>query len=161
MWVKNESSRLGLPAFKILGATWAVYRELRRRIGAQDQPVGGFDAIEDRLASIQPLRLVASTEGNHGRAVARVASWLGLTATILIPVEAGAQKIEAIRSEGAEVVEIDGSYDETVERVRGMAGPENLLIQDTAWDGYETIPRWIVEGYARTFRARADRSWPG
>lgn len=98
VWVKNESSRLGLPAFKILGATWAVYRELRRRVGAQDEPVSGFDAIEDRLASVRPLRLVASTEGNHGRAVARVASWLGLEATILIPVEVDRQLLDRGRA---------------------------------------------------------------
>jgi diaminopropionate ammonia-lyase len=146
--VKDESLRLGLPAFKILGASWAVYRALRRRVGAEDEPVGGFETIAHRLASCRHLRLVASTEGNHGRAVARVARWLGLRSTILIPASAASTKIEAIRSEGAEVVEVDGSDDDTVERVRRMDGPDNLLIQDTAWEGYEAIPRWVVEGYA-------------
>ena len=148
VWVKDESSRLGLPAFKILGASWAVYRVLRRLIGAESEPVGGFGALEERLAPFYPLRLVASTEGNHGRAVARVAAWLGFESMILIPSGADERRIDAIRGEGAEVVEVDGTYDDTVEQVRRLVGPRDLLIQDTAWDGYETIPRWVVQGYA-------------
>src|SRR5690606_9971639 len=83
--VKDESSRLGLPAFKILGASWATYRVLCQRLGGEPE-WGSLDdlaaVVADRLG---PLRLVAATDGNHGRAVARMARLLGLRATILVP----------------------------------------------------------------------------
>jgi diaminopropionate ammonia-lyase len=148
IWVKDESTRLGLPAFKILGASWAVYRELRRRVAAEDEPVAGFDALRERVDALRPFRLVASTEGNHGRSVARVARWLDVESTILIPASAERRRIEAIRSEGAEVVEVDGTYDDTVARLGQVCRPGDLMIQDTAWEGYETIPRWVVQGYS-------------
>jgi diaminopropionate ammonia-lyase len=151
LWVKVESSRFGLPAFKILGASWAAYRELRRLVGAESEPVGGFAPLVRRIAATGIKRLVASTEGNHGRAVARVASWLDLDATILVPRGTARERVEAIRGERAEVVEVNGSYDDTVERARDLAEEGCLLIQDTAWPGYERIPRWVVQGYATMF----------
>ncbi len=76
VWVKDESWRLGLPAFKILGASWAVYKALEARFGA----VGkweNLDELKERLAPLLPLTLAAATDGNHGRAVARMAKLLG------------------------------------------------------------------------------------
>jgi diaminopropionate ammonia-lyase len=145
--VKNESSRFGLPAFKALGASWAVARLLADRAG-----IGIHDLRIERLrelASDDPVTLVTATDGNHGRALARVGSWLGLPVEIVVPDVLSAAAEAAIAGEGANVARIDGSYDDAVAWAAGLA--ERLetaaLVQDTAWDGYEQIPGWIVEGY--------------
>jgi diaminopropionate ammonia-lyase len=146
VFVKDESSRLGLPAFKILGASWAVYRALEERLG--DEDFGDWEVIEDlkqRLEPLRPLSLVAATDGNHGRAVARIAQLLGLGARIFVPGDMVAARREAIAGEGAEVVVVDGGYDEAVER---SAEAEGLLISDTSWSGYERVPSWVIEGYS-------------
>src|SRR5438270_331107 len=82
--VKDESTRLGLPAFKILGASWAVYRMLVDRLGHEPE-WRDLSSLRDALAPPGPLRFVAATDGNHGRAVARMAKLLGYAATILVP----------------------------------------------------------------------------
>jgi diaminopropionate ammonia-lyase len=144
--VKDESSRLGLPAFKVLGASWAVYRALEEALG--DGGFGPWDALEDlrqRLEPLRPLSLVAATDGNHGRAVARVARLLGLGARIFVPGDMVMARREAIAGEGAEVVVVEGGYDEAVGR---SAEAEGLLISDTSWPGYERVPFWVIEGYS-------------
>src|SRR5882672_4688212 len=74
--VKDESNRLGLPAFKILGASWAVYRALEKRLGQSLEPWRTMDELAKRLAPLRPLTLVTATDGNHGRAVAHMAALL-------------------------------------------------------------------------------------
>lgn len=145
LFVKDESSRLGLPAFKILGASYAVSRALSARLGSDEALP--LDALAARLAGHGPLRLVTATDGNHGRAVARVARELGIGATILHPAEVNTPTIAAIGGEGAEVIAVDGPYDDVVEAAAALAGDDSVLVQDTAWAGYTQIPQWIVEGY--------------
>src|ERR687893_1862112 len=149
--VKDESSRMGLPAFKILGASWAIYRVLCERLGSEP-PWDSFDdlaaVVADRLG---PLRLVAATDGNHGRAVARMARMLGLGAKILVPAGTAAARIDGIASEGADVVEVPGTYDDAVSVSADMAGERDLVISDTSWPGYEDPPRWVIEGYSTIF----------
>jgi diaminopropionate ammonia-lyase len=149
VFVKDESSRLGLPAFKVLGASWAVYRALEERLG--DEGFGDWEEIEDlkvRLEPLRPLSLVAATDGNHGRAVARVARLLELGAKIFVPEDMAAARQEAIAREGAEVIVVDGTYDDAVERSAEEAGARGLVISDTSWPGYERIPSWVIEGYS-------------
>lgn len=134
VFAKDESARLGLPAFKALGASWAVHRALRDR--DPDQPV----------------TVVTATDGNHGRAVARFARLLGHRAEIVIPPGVHPLAVQAIVDEGADVTRVDGSYDDAVaEAARRAVEIDGVLVQDTAWDGYEEIPGWIVEGYATLF----------
>ncbi len=97
------------------------------------------------------LELVAATDGNHGRAVARVARMSGLGATILVPRGTVAARIAAIESEGATVEVVDGSYDDAVRLSAEMAGPKRLVLSDTSWPGYEDVPHWVIEGYATIF----------
>src|SRR5437764_15218477 len=73
VWVKDESSRLGLPSFKILGASWATYQMLTSRLGGGLADWADLDDLAARLGPLRPLTLVAATDGNHGRAVAHVA----------------------------------------------------------------------------------------
>ncbi|HEX6263023.1 MAG TPA: pyridoxal-phosphate dependent enzyme, partial [Actinomycetota bacterium] len=78
VWVKDESRRLGLPSFKILGASWATYRTLVERLGRDVEPWSDVAELSERLTPLRPLTLAAATDGNHGRAVARMAALLGL-----------------------------------------------------------------------------------
>jgi len=124
VFVKDESSRLGLPAFKALGASWAVHRVLSDQTG--------------------PVTLTTATDGNHGRAVARMARLFGQRAHVFVPRNVHPRAVETIRAEQAEVTVVDGSYDDAV----GMAAEaDGILVQDMGWPGYEEIPAWIVEGY--------------
>lgn len=138
--VKDESLRLGLPAFKMLGASWAVHRALHGSTGKQP-------------------RLVTATDGNHGRAVARMAALMKLPATIVIPRGVSERAIELVRSEGADVRVLDMSYDDAVRQAAALAeaDPNALLIQDTSWPGYEDVPQWIVDGYATLFDEAAEQ----
>ena len=149
--VKDESSRLGLPAFKVLGASWATYRALVERM-SREPDWATLDelaaAVADQLGA---LRLVAATDGNHGRAVARMARLLGLAATILVPEGTAEARIDGIASEGAEVVVVPGTYDDAVTVSAGMAGERELVVSDTSWPGYQDVPGWVIEGYSTIF----------
>ena len=147
VWVKDESWRLGLPAFKILGASWAVYRALERRSGGIGE-WGDVEELRGRLGPLLPMTLAAATDGNHGRAVARMAKVLGLGARIFVPADMAAARIEAIESEGAEVVVVPSTYDEAVARSAEEADEHCLVISDTSWPGYEDVPRWVIDGYS-------------
>jgi diaminopropionate ammonia-lyase len=131
LFVKDESNRLGLPAFKALGASWAIHRALRER------PPDG------------PVTIAAATDGNHGRAVARFARQFGHRAAIYVPDGVHPAAVQAIRDEGAAVTHIRGDYDAAVQAA--ASAPDAVLVQDMAWDGYEDVPSWIVEGYATLF----------
>jgi diaminopropionate ammonia-lyase len=147
--VKDESSRLGLPAFKVLGASWAVYRALEERL--PEGTFGDWETVEElkvRLEPLRPLNLVAATDGNHGHALARVARLLGLGARIFVPEDMVVARREAIASEGAEVVVVRGTYDEAIERSAAEEGERGLLVSDMSWPGYERIPAWVIAGYS-------------
>jgi diaminopropionate ammonia-lyase len=150
VWVKDESARLGLPAFKVLGASWAVYKALEERLpgGEGFGDWGTVEELKGKLEPLRPLDLVAATDGNHGRALARVAGLLGLGARIFVPEEMVAARREAIAEEGAEVVVVKGTYDEAVERSYEEAGERSLVVSDMSWPGYERIPAWVIEGYS-------------
>jgi diaminopropionate ammonia-lyase len=149
--VKDESDRLGLPAFKILGASWAVNCALSKR-GGFDTPATGLPELRERVGNAA-ITLVTATDGNHGRAVARMAQLLGLAARVYVPAGTTAKTLEAIADEGAQVVQTDLSYDDVVRAAASSTTnrPADILIQDTAWRGYEEIPQWIVDGYSTMF----------
>lgn len=157
VFVKEESGRLGLPAFKILGASYAISRALSARLG-EDRRALPLDELRERVAAagIRPC-LIAATDGNHGRAVAHIARLLGLPARVLFPPSVSDAAKRAIADEGAEAIETPGEYDEVVAAgaARAAADDDALLVQDTAWPGYEDVPQWIVDGYS-TLAVEAD-----
>jgi diaminopropionate ammonia-lyase len=131
--LKDESDRLGLPAFKVLGASWAVERALRERPDTDT--------------------LVAASAGNHGRAVAHVAAQRGLRCRVFLPARSVAARREAIRGEGAEVVVVEGSYEDAVaQAARAGAEPGVLEIADVGDSG---PARWVIDGYATLFSEAA------
>jgi len=141
--LKDESSRMDLPAFKIAGASWAVQRALEDHRG----PFEPWNTLEDLAAQLagSELVLVAATDGNHGRAVARMARRLGLGALIFVPADMVAARQSAIVGEGATVVQVDGSYDEAVASSAHAADQRHVVVSDTSWPGYEAVPRAVIE----------------
>ncbi|MGN0096093.1 MAG: diaminopropionate ammonia-lyase [Corynebacterium sp.] len=160
VFVKDESDRLGLPAFKILGASWAVCCAIAQHLGVE--PVG---LTVDRLRVLLEesrngeVRLVTATDGNHGRAVSHMARLLGVDARIYIPKGISQAAADAISAEGAQLIPLDLTYDDVVEAAAdSVAGHRGeLLIQDTSWSGYVDVPRWIIEGYMTMFDEIADQ----
>jgi diaminopropionate ammonia-lyase len=134
--IKDESNRLGLPAFKILGASWAVERALR------DEP-----AVRT---------LVAASAGNHGRAVAHAAALRGLACRVFLPKRSLPVRREAITAEGAEVVVVDGTYENAVEAAVLAARDDGAaLIADVG----DTGPaEWVIDGYATLFAEAAEQA---
>jgi diaminopropionate ammonia-lyase len=131
--VKDESDRLGLPAFKILGASWAIERLLREEPATHT--------------------LVAASAGNHGRAVARAAALRGLTCRIFLPARALPMRRTAIAEEGADVVIVDGTYEEAVDIAEQAAQADGVaLIADV---GARGPAEWVIDGYATLFAEAA------
>ncbi|CEL62298.1 hypothetical protein RSOLAG1IB_10356 [Rhizoctonia solani AG-1 IB] len=151
--VKDESNRLGLPAFKILGASWATFVVLCKHFGL-DLDSTSLDTIQV-LCKKESISLWAATDGNHGRALARVASIIGATANIYVPRFITEPSKAFIVSEGANVIQIQGNYDEAVRMAAKECtesdSPSAFLIQDTSWEGYEYIPLQISIGYSTLF----------
>lgn len=151
VWVKDESNRFGLPAFKVLGASWAVNRALG--------PARTFAELADSVAG-RAVTLVTATDGNHGRALAYLARSLGLASRIYIPDGLPDSTLQPIRDDGAAVVETGSTYDDAVRIAAASVRAGDVLIQDTSWPGYEDVPRWIVAGYETLFR-EIDEQLPG
>lgn len=127
--LKDESNRLSLPAFKVLGASWALERALREQAGVHT--------------------LVAASAGNHGRAVAHVAALRGLAARIYLPARASAERRAAIAAEGAEIVIVPGEYEQAVRQAAADGEGDGFL---ELADVGETGPaHWVIDGYATLF----------
>jgi diaminopropionate ammonia-lyase len=151
VWVKDESSRLELPAFKMLGASWAAYRAVAKRLGRDPEPWSDVDELRRRIDPLRPLTLAAATDGNHGRAVARMAALLGVASDIYVPAGTAQARIAAIEGERARVTVVDGDYDAAVSGAAARAGKRSLVIADVARPGDEQVPTWVIEGYATIF----------
>ena len=166
LFVKDESARFDLRAFKYLGASWAGFRAVAARTGYAGPAT--LDGLRAYLASAAPgagvsggavnggggaLTLITATDGNHGRAVARTARLLGLPARVYVPKGVPDVVIDRINAEGAVLTVVVADYDGAVMAARADADADagGMLIQDTAWDGYEQVPSWIVEGYETLF----------
>ena len=164
LFLKDESSRFGLNSFKVLGAAYAVGKALAEELG---ESIGNlpFPVLKERVARELPhIRLAATTDGNHGRGVAWMGRQLGLPVFIFMPRGTTQARLNHIKREGAQAQIVDMNYDDTVRFVADKAREENwLVIQDTAWEGYENVPKWIMQGYAtiaREFRADLGETLP-
>ena len=150
IYCKDESLRFGLNAFKGLGGSYAMFRILCEKLGL-DPAVTGFrdfqkDSIRNRCKSIH---FVTATDGNHGKGVSWAAKLFGCSATVFMPegsVEARRKAIEGAGNATAEITDLN--YDQAVDHSWNLAQQNGwILIQDTAWDGYEQYPEWIIDGY--------------
>lgn len=149
LWVKDESHRLGLNAFKVLGASWAIGRILAQKAGCPVEKLSWQDLRDIAMNLTDPITFVTATDGNHGRAVAWAAQQLGCRAVVYMPKGSAAHRLNAILDTGAHGEITDMNYDDAVRLAASMAEKNNwILVQDTAWEGYMEIPQWIMEGYS-------------
>ena len=153
IWVKDESNRLRLGSFKVLGGSFAIYQAIRARLGMLDQEMTFEELTSPEIkAKLGDIVFAAATDGNHGRGVAWSATQLGFRSIVYVHKLTSEARIEAIRNNGAEVVVIDGTYDDAVRQVNLDANHNGWqVIEDTAWEGYEDIPRWVIQGYSTMF----------
>ena len=158
-WVKDESARFGLNAFKGLGASYAIGRVLADKLARDIADTTFADLTSDSAKeALGDLVFATATDGNHGRGVAWAAQQLGQSAAIFLPSHAASFRVERIRGHGAAVTVTDTNYDETVRIVAAAAEQHGwLLIQDTAWPGYEDVPVWIMHGYLTMFSEALDQ----
>ncbi|QTL97517.1 diaminopropionate ammonia-lyase [Iocasia frigidifontis] len=145
IWIKDESYRFGLNAFKVLGGSYAIAKYLSKITGTGKL---SFDSLNKAL-SAKDISFITATDGNHGRGVAWTANRLGYKAVVFMPEGSAEDRISNIRREGAEVIVTDKNYDDTVQLAQEYAKVSGgIIVQDTAWEGYEEIPLWIMQGYA-------------
>jgi diaminopropionate ammonia-lyase len=150
LWIKDESCRFGLNAFKVLGSTYAIGKYLCQLIGKDIGDIS-FDKLSSEYINKKLGRMlfVTATDGNHGRAVAWAASRFGHESAVFMPKNSVRIRLENIKKEGAKAAILDMNYDDAVRFAEKYASERNgVIIQDTAWKGYTDIPMWIMQGYA-------------
>lgn len=149
IYVKDESYRFGLNAFKVLGGSYAIAREIGRLLGLKEEEL----TLDRLLASdvkerLGTLTFVTATDGNHGRGVAWTAQRLGHRAVVFMPKGTAAERLENIRRLGAEASITNVNYDDTVRLARAYAAEhKGIVVQDTSWEGYDEVPLHIMQGY--------------
>lgn len=149
MYVKDESQRLELNSFKVMGGSFALFRFLQKRLGISDEKMSyAYLTGPEARAKIGTLTFAAATDGNHGRGIAWAAGKLGHKCVIYVHSETSAARINAIRSYGATVKVIPGNYDNAVRQIAIDAKRYGWeIISDTSWNGYTEVPTWIMQGY--------------
>jgi len=155
VFVKDESQRFGIKAFKALGASYAIYRFLKMNFEKKfDSPFTPKSFREpDVLKKLGTFVFAAATDGNHGRAVAWTARMLHQKAVIYMPANSARARVKAIESEGARVFLVKGTFDDCVEQCARDAEKNGWqVVSDTAYPGYVDLPRFILLGYTTLFR---------
>ena len=149
IFVKDESYRFGLNAFKVLGGSYAIAREIGIRMGICEEELTLARLLQpDVQARLGQLRFVTATDGNHGRGVAWTAKRLGHRAVVFMPKGTAAERLENILRLGAEASITDCNYDDSVRLARQYAAEhEGIVVQDTSWEGYHNVPLHIMQGY--------------
>ena len=150
LFVKDESYRFGLNAFKVLGGSFAMARYIAGQLGKDVSQVDYSYLTSDKLKEeFGQATFFTATDGNHGRGVAWAANRLGQKAVVLMPKGSVESRFNNIAKEGAKVSIEEVNYDECVRRANAMAEKteHGVMVQDTAWEGYEDIPAWIMQGY--------------
>lgn len=149
IYVKDESYRFGLNAFKVLGGSIAIGKYLAQKLG---KDIGELDyrsiTSEDTRKKLGEITFATTTDGNHGRGVAWTANRLKQKSVVYMPKGSSPIRLENIRAEGAEASITDMNYDDAVRMTAENAKKYGwVVVQDTAWEGYVEIPTWIMQGY--------------
>ena len=149
IFVKDESTRFDLKAFKVLGGSYAVARLVSKKLGLRlEETDYRYLVSREARRKIGRMTFTTATDGNHGRGIAWAAQQFGQEAMIYMPKGAAPSRVENIRSHGAKVEVTNLNYDDTVRLACRNAEEKGWhVIQDTAWEGYEEIPLWIMQGY--------------
>jgi len=162
IWVKDESTRLELNSFKVLGGSFALYRFIQDRLGIDDEKMTYEYLISKEVKEkLGELIFASATDGNHGRGVAWAAQRLGHKSVIYVHSETSQRRIESIRACGATVEVIKGNYDDAVRQIVVDAKKNGWeVISDTSWEGYTQVPTWIMQGYM-TMMVEAQEQFSG
>ena len=150
IYIKDESKRFDLNAFKVMGGIYAIGKYISKQLNIDIDKLT-FDElkspkIKDKIGEIT---FISATDGNHGRGVAWAARELGQKSVIYMPKGSSQTRLDAIKKEGAEAKITDVNYDETIRICSELAEENNLvMVQDTDWEGYEEIPLWVMQGYS-------------
>ena len=150
LYVKDESYRFNLNAFKPLGGIYAIFKIVCSKLNLNDKDTTFDDLQENHIKEqLKDMVFITATDGNHGKGVAFAASKLGCKSVVLMPKGSVEVRAEAIRQVGASQVTItDLNYDDAVRKAAKIAEENDwYLVQDTAWPGYEDIPNYITQGY--------------
>ncbi|EQE89772.1 diaminopropionate ammonia-lyase [Clostridioides difficile] len=150
IYVKDESYRFGLNAFKVLGGSYSMGRYLAQRLNTDISELG-YDKLTSKeiKEKLGEITFFTATDGNHGRGVAWTANKLGQKSVVLMPKGSSEFRLNKIKGEGADASITDLNYDDAVRLANDYAEADDhgVMVQDTAWDGYEEIPAWIMQGY--------------
>lgn len=153
--IKDEGFRLGLGSFKALGGAYAVFRlvleEANKRLG---RPVDVRDLERSDVRKIAAtMTMACATDGNHGRSVAQGAQLVGARAAIFVHAGVSEERIAAIARYGAEMIRVDGNYDDSVRQAAQLSAEKGwTVVSDTSWPGYERIPGLVMQGYTAIVR---------
>ncbi len=149
IYVKDESYRFGLNAFKVLGGSYAIGQYIAEQLGEPIESLSFERMISPEVKEkLGDLTFISATDGNHGRGVAWTVAQLQQKSVIYMPKGSAKERLDSIKGEGAEASITDLNYDDAV-RLADKHAKENgwILVQDTSWSGYETIPGHIIQGY--------------
>lgn len=149
IYVKDESTRFGLNAFKVLGGSHAIGRWIAKTLGEDPADLTCDRLVSDEVRKkLGEVTFVTATDGNHGRGVAWTANRLGQKSVVYMPAGTAQERLDNIRALGADASIPGPGYDDCVRLAAKHARERGwVLTQDTSWEGYEEIPRWIMEGY--------------
>jgi diaminopropionate ammonia-lyase len=152
-YLKDESYRFNLNAFKVLGGSYAIARFIAKKTGRDISALDYQTLVSEELKKqLGDITFYTATDGNHGRGVAWAANKLRQKSVVLMPKGSSQTRLENIRKEGADASITDLNYDDAVRLANEKASkdPSGVMVQDTAWNGYEEIPSWIMQGYGTT-----------
>jgi diaminopropionate ammonia-lyase len=150
IFIKDESFRFDLNAFKVLGGSYAIAKYIAKQLG---KDIAGIDyntlVSDETKQKLGDITFYTATDGNHGRGVAWAANKLRQKSVVLMPKGSSQARLENILKEGADASITDLNYDDAVRLANKKAArdPHGVMVQDTAWEGYEEIPGWIMQGY--------------
>lgn len=149
IYIKDESYRFGLNAFKVLGGSYAIGNYLAKRLGKSITEMPYEKLVSGEIKrELGDITFVTATDGNHGRGVAWTAKQLQQKSVVYMPRGSAEERLMNIRAEGADASITDLNYDEAVRLANSQAEQKGwVMVQDTAWEGYEDIPGWIMQGY--------------
>ncbi|MGQ3293494.1 MAG: diaminopropionate ammonia-lyase, partial [Shinella sp.] len=147
--------RLGLGSFKALGGAYAVIRLVLEKAGERLGRTVDIAALRapEVAAVARTMTFACATDGNHGRSVAQGAELVGARAAIFVHAGVSAERVAAIARFGAEMIRVDGTYDDSVREAARVAEEKGwTIVSDTSWPGYERIPGLVMQGYTALVR---------
>lgn len=149
VYVKDESYRFGLNAFKALGGSYCIAGYIAKQLDLDPSEIT-FEKLTDPSVKekLGELTFVTCTDGNHGRGIAWTAQQMGVKSVVYMPKGSAQERLDNIKACGADASITDMNYDDAVRFANSQAEKNGwIMVQDTAWEGYEELPKGIMQGY--------------